>query len=339
MSGIPVGENEFEALLGGDGQNYMDVDGGADDALDNSEVEALLDPKPDDEEEFHAPGAKPAAKKAGSPAPDGGALDPITEMLRQDLEQRQRDNQARQLDFQRRQEEERRQEREAAAQRRREQIEASLKAYAPQGLDQTKLTDEEMKVYGQSRAVIDKIARSQVAGLWEGTLSPALRTLLERQAEVDEQLTSLRQATEQRQNPAVLLDERIRMNIPDIDAITQSAQFAAFRNEDVPGAAGFRYGDLISSAYQAGDVMRITNLIKTFKDRQQKGAPRRESASPAPHAASPQTRRQNEPRVSISKLDAAYDRYRNGAMSREQLAKIERLYEDKAAKGLVDYNS
>ncbi len=199
------------------------------------------------------------------------------------------------------------------------------------------LTEEQLRTYGQAMPVIRRVAfdvaQQMLAQLTarldavEGAVAGAVSTT---QSTVQ---TFTRQSFKQ----------QLRAAFPNLDALAATPEFAAFMAAPLPYQPGQTIRSRLQQAYNSHDLDAVRSIMSDFLQRHPTpgGATPDQFAQPAgsggAHQSPTPAMPQSGQKLPWSKRREAGMLFNTRRMSAEEFKKVEALYTEADAKGLVDY--
>jgi hypothetical protein len=200
------------------------------------------------------------------------------------------------------------------------------------------ISAEEMEQYKRSAPVIKHLAFT--------VLQEAIAPVLQRLAALERGVTEVKTSTQQ--TVAGLADKsfkgQLRQAVPDLDALTASADFKTFLERPIPYSGGQTIRDRLKQAYEGQDAHTIASIVADFRASTGGGKPPVTPAhfqQPAGNGGQPPAAREPQPQQGMlawSKRKEATERFRKGMMSQAELTKVQQLYDQAAKDGRVDYD-
>lgn len=200
------------------------------------------------------------------------------------------------------------------------------------------LTDEQRQQYERSMPVIKHLAFS--------VMQEAMQPVLARLAALERGIGDVKTHT---QTTITTLADRsfkgqLRQAVPDLDALTASADFKTFLERPIPYSGGETIRDRLKKAYEGQDAHTIASIVADFRANTGGGKPPVTPAhfqQPAgsggqPTATAPEA--QPKPTLAWSKRKEATARFQRGQMTQAELTKVQQLYDQAAKEGRVDYD-
>lgn len=214
---------------------------------------------------------------------------------------------------------------------------------APQpATPQYEISPEERATYGDSIALIERIAQAHAASILSS---------------VDDRLTALeghlRQSIQQVETGVADMrtssySQQLKLQVPDLNQLTNDPSFQAYIANTIPHSGGVTVGSRIREAHQRGDLATVVAFMNEFRASVSGGAntpavPAIEqmaqpatTAAPAPAVAQPTVSRQPIP---WSTRQQAARELRAGRLTQDAFNRIDQAYRNADAQGLVDYSS
>lgn len=200
------------------------------------------------------------------------------------------------------------------------------------------LTDEQRQQYERSMPVIKHLAFS--------VMQEAMQPVLARLAALERGIGDVKTHT---QTTITSLADRsfkgqLRQAVPDLDALTASADFKTFLERTVPYSGGQTIRDRLKQAYEGQDAHTIASIVADFRASTGGGKPavtpghfqQPAGSGGQPTATAPEA--QPKPTLAWSKRKEATARFQRGQMTQAELTKVQQLYDQAAKEGRVDYD-
>lgn len=184
-------------------------------------------------------------------------------------------------------------------------------------------------VYKDADPYVRSVVAEMLNSMWDNNLQPMAQNLIQGQAEL---------ATRQPAAAGLSVDDRVMIAKPNMQQLVTEPQFQNFLSEYVDGT-GMTRRDIMDVAYRSGNTNSIVSLLNDYEgkrngSRQQRGVTPSSNVNAVPSGDARAPRRR-----SISELNNARRDFRTGKITRENLGAIETMFEDLAARNLVDMNS
>ena len=213
---------------------------------------------------------------------------------------------------------------------------------APATQPSYEISDDERERYGDSIKLIERIASAHATSI--------LTKVDSRLSAIEDQFTS---SIEQVQTGvtdmrASSYSQQLELQVPDLNQLTNHGAFQGYTHQTIPFSGGITVGQRLRQAHQNGELSTVVALMKEFRDSlagvtNDRAVPAIENmAQPAttaaPVPAAPAQQVQRQPRPWSVRTNAARE-LRAGRLTQEKFDRIDRVYREADAQGLVDYQS